>query len=918
MDLGYILDSDEEAISVSCSSPDADAPVVDVDCVTEAASGGSRTVAEVNDDNFFPVHDSGGSPCKKQKCSKNDSNECHLEDERDEMTDEPVSKQSDFEGYALRDLRNILKATLPRYSHVLSDEEKRSLKAFETLSLRAQQLYARLLWRKWPQWIPLEGLGARYSELGVDETQLAVGNLMAANGNKAPEFRGVAPGSIQQDFSPPAWLWDSSSADAVEIMSCKLHSGSTHTYGSLLLSALPISELRLFSRKLGVDNNLTIGKQLSKQMLVAKLLESAQKQTVLLSRSSNLLEIDTFAQRKGEVQLVAQAIKTGRWVCLSDTPGRTAFVTLGELFKLEKSGVPDSNFMIFSSRWPDYGFDALEAVPPLFHERSTLDSYLGARRMIDRLEMVQDRSSLDLQNDSVMAEGELLKALKALNRGSSQFELAKSQHPFHCRFTVAWCWAEALHHCVMYAPAVGDDREARQMKIQRLRLLLECGLCISRRARWYNELAKELAREDLVQALEVASTGLAEGEWPPLSATVEVDLTDIAASQEADASSVCSARPSRAETSAFPVLPTDSRWELARRCKALASKLAVKSGKKSRSANAWHAALRNTQAAREKFQGSNDRGNWLVRLVLRLLAEEDSAVRPPQCISAEMFGLPQMTSKKSGGRRMFDGMDLEELNVEELAMRYYFSADGGSFDFGIHCEGGVLRDLFGLLMFDQLFDKTVRGCFTSAYQDAPLDLGTEAFYLSRKVSIDKRLLDLSQMTPWELAREVRSLFAKLSKIRIRGVRWERYEGNGCAFVGRVNKQREDSLAVASPFQRRVLIRRSQVPSDLEGPDQDYDLGAAAGSIGGAALAAACRLLCEDYNSSGLPDLLLWSWNGGSSPRAMFVEVKSERDTLSRRQRLWLAILRNAGAEAEVCHVRDGPIHPKKRAGSEDD
>jgi len=92
------------------------------------------------------------------------------------------------------------------------------------------------------------------------------------------------------------------------------------------------------------------------------------------------------------------------------------------------------------------------------------------------------------------------------------------------------------------------------------------------------------------------------------------------------------------------------------------------------------------------------------------------------------------------------------------------------------------------------------------------------------------------------------------------------------------------------------------------------LGAVAGAVGGQALTAALRLLCEDYNSAGLPDLLLWQWDSNGSARARFVEVKSERDKLSRRQKLWLSTLRGGGAEAEVCHVRDA----KMSAVMEDD
>merc|ERR1711924_588865 len=90
--------------------------------------------------------------------------------------------------------------------------------------------------------------------------------------------------------------------------------------------------------------------------------------------------------------------------------------------------------------------------------------------------------------------------------------------------------------------------------------------------------------------------------------------------------------------------------------------------------------------------------------------------------------------------------------------------------------------------------------------------------------------------------------------------------------------------------RRLLWTRSRGTTV---PAVGCDLGAAAGAMGGRVLAAALRLLCEDYNSAGLPDLFLWSWGEvetGDNARARFVEVKSERDSLSRRQRLWLATL----------------------------
>jgi len=191
----------------------------------------------------------------------------------------------------------------------------------------------------------------------------------------------------------------------------------------------------------------------------------------------------------------------------------------------------------------------------------------------------------------------------------------------------------------------------------------------------------------------------------------------------------------------------------------------------------------------------------------------------------------------------------------------------------------------------------------SAFQDAPLDLGTEAFYPARLEVIERRLGSLAGMSSDELSEEVLARFSELHGTRIRGVCWERYEGSNAAFVcssrcaNEAAEQPEDKSSTEAP-RRGLQTRRSGAPPEA------CHLGAAAGAVGGAALAAALRLLCQDYNSSGLPDLLVWSTTPHS--RARFVEVKSERDSLSRRQRLWLATLREAGAQAEVCHVRDEP------------
>jgi len=622
----------------------------------------------------------------------------------------------------------------------------------------------------------------------------------------------------------------------------------------------------------------------------------------------------------GEARLVARALQTGRWVCVAPGPGRTVLAALVELFHLETSGAAESSFLVFSTRWPDYKLEQAAVAAPLFADRRALNDFLAARRLVERLEEPMQEERNRFSAHAEWAE-EKLRGVMSPAAGTSTYEAAKLRSPFRRRFTAAWCWVEALHHAVMRGPAVGSE-EARIAKIRQLRLLLLSGLCISRRGRWYSELTKELLRaEGAAAALVVAAQGLAEGEPVPLTAVVRVDLTGESLSSQEGTDHPGGSSDSGSHT-AFPLLPRDIRWDLARRCLSLARRAAagVRGGSNACASRVWRRCLRETPAAHASAAGGgNDNGRWLVALAERLHAEEAAATGPIRCILATSQGLPDEPrpsgcgpSGGGGGRRLYAGYDLAELTVEELAIRHYLGSEG--FDYGLHCEGALLRDLFGVLLFDELFDTSVEGVFTSAYQDAPLDLGTEAFYPAREAVLERRLGTLARLSPEELAAEVRVRFARFYGVRIRGVRWDRYEGPNGAFRGRDggNGDEEGSRVRGdAPIElgRRLLWTRSSnggAPSPVE---EACDLGAAAGAVGGAALAVALRQLCQDHDSAGLPDLLVWCWGGaeGISTRARFVEVKSERDVLARRQRLWLSLLRGAGAEAEVCHVRDGAV-----------
>ena len=52
-----------------------------------------------------------------------------------------------------------------------------------------------------------------------------------------------------------------------------------------------------------------------------------------------------------------------------------------------------------------------------------------------------------------------------------------------------------------------------------------------------------------------------------------------------------------------------------------------------------------------------------------------------------------------GMKSRFYGFDGQQCGVEELALQYYASEEGGGWE-GMHSEGGVWMMLFGLLMWE--------------------------------------------------------------------------------------------------------------------------------------------------------------------------------------------------------------------------
>eukprot|EP01122_Echinamoeba_exundans_P002998 TRINITY_DN1303_c0_g1_i2.p1 TRINITY_DN1303_c0_g1~~TRINITY_DN1303_c0_g1_i2.p1 ORF type:complete len:1138 (-),score=201.50 TRINITY_DN1303_c0_g1_i2:1460-4873(-) len=231
-------------------------------------------------------------------------------------------------------------------------------------------------------------------------------------------------------------------------------------------------------------------------------------------------------------------------------------------------------------------------------------------------------------------------------------------------------------------------------------------------------------------------------------------------------------------------------------------------------------------------------------------------------------------SGPSFGKSLFIGFESDtEVGVEELALQFYRLKE--KFAQGSHCEGGPLGILFGLLMWDIMFDASIPHVFQTPVQDAPLDFGTEDFYNARKEAIEERLalLESHQNISDE---EPSSLLADMIEQS-----FNKWHGRVCRVVNWTRWTLEELKDIAS-------------------------------CIGGKGLAVIFRRFAMDfrYSHSGLPDLLLWD---PPSRRAKFVEVKGPRDRLSDKQKIWIDHLMTAGIDIEVLYVRE-----KLRDGEVDD
>jgi hypothetical protein len=188
---------------------------------------------------------------------------------------------------------------------------------------------------------------------------------------------------------------------------------------------------------------------------------------------------------------------------------------------------------------------------------------------------------------------------------------------------------------------------------------------------------------------------------------------------------------------------------------------------------------------------------------VRLKSEPDVAESVDEFCSVvvpELMILGRATSRKAGVKSRFFGHNDQLCTVEQLVIQH-FAVEGGWR--GVHCENGLWSMLSSLLFVDIMFSN-VADAFHIPFESAPLDWGTESFYLKRKGEIDQRLVeiesDANEMT--RISALLSNAFSQFDECVVAGINWNAYTLDElqeiCAAVG------GKALALIA---RRLIVER---------------------------------------------------------------------------------------------------------------
>lgn len=194
--------------------------------------------------------------------------------------------------------------------------------------------------------------------------------------------------------------------------------------------------------------------------------------------------------------------------------------------------------------------------------------------------------------------------------------------------------------------------------------------------------------------------------------------------------------------------------------------------------------------------------------------------------------------------------------VEKTALLQYKEFEGR------HYENSMMLTILWLLIYDLLFNDPAQ--FRCAYQSHPMQI--QKALDDNKQAIEERLLDIKETV-----------------IKNRRYLERTYPNDPKPYVGSVN----------------WLISEENIISVIEG-------------LGNEKTKLILSRIVSNYFqfSSGFPDLTLW--RNGDSPHTKFVEVKSENDTVSDNQILWIKFLLDNDIDVEICKVIPTKKVPKRK------
>eukprot|EP00347_Sterkiella_histriomuscorum_P003951 403362310 len=198
------------------------------------------------------------------------------------------------------------------------------------------------------------------------------------------------------------------------------------------------------------------------------------------------------------------------------------------------------------------------------------------------------------------------------------------------------------------------------------------------------------------------------------------------------------------------------------------------------------------------------------------------------------------------------------FNVENLALHYYGQKLRWN---GAHVENALMKYMYGIMMWDEIFNDNIPYVFQTPYQFQPLDFDYPEFYYHRKDIIEQKLNRIIGMTRMQIKEYLISEYDKHKNFHNPIVNWDNIK---------LTKQRMGSIAYC---------------------------------MGGPLIAMFFKKLAQDFQNwcYGMPDLVLWREHKGE---IKFVEVKSENDTLSEQQKCWILNITECGVEVDLCWVTD--------------